>query len=407
MPKDSKFGDMLAISMDEALNQEEFKNIFRTPEASVELEIENSDITSQAVSDFESFEVFAKKNKKDKKEDDEEEEEDSDEDDKKSNKKKEKSSKDDDEEEDKKSDKKNKKPFPFWLKKKDKKSKDEDDEKSDKKDKKSDKDKKDKLKEKSDKKGKKAKASKCSCSKDCSCKKDSKCPCEGDCTECMSCNDKMFSGAIRYITETFVRTSDVLDNMGLTKGSLATLAALDHIIEEAAFNFNKEANEDDNQVRGADLLLGLDDPEAKEGFSDEMLDDPASSAVLEEILSKHPKLVDEIAPRLKQKFENELVDQLKDRVENRLEDNGIETDLGDHLTEVNIPKAPHPYVNWQERATKPATPQNMELLSTNDETIHAFNSLNNWLTKEAEDENDNLSNEEISNLLTELEKHTV
>ena len=190
------------------------------------------------------------------------------------------------------------------------------------------------------------------------------CKAECDCDECMEANDGLFAAAIRHIVDSFSKTSAALDNMGLEKSSIATMAILDHIINEAAsIKYAKEGTpeaelkrlkdqfkkmhekdavydaevaeeldrkitelekkvdklKDKNDVRGTDLLLGLDDPEAQEGFLDHNLDDPHSSAALEEILKKNPSLVDEIAPRLKSQFGDQAIeDQLKERIKSRL-----------------------------------------------------------------------------------------
>ena len=327
-----------------------------------------------AESDEYAFELYAAKKKK---------EDDEDKDDKKS-KKSDKKDKDADEKDDKKekSDKKDKKSKKDDeedeeddKKSKKKKSKKDDEDKNDamalifaakksKEDKKDgeDKNKSEKYDDKEDKpKGKKKQfpfwLKKKKAGKDCE---------EGcDCEECMEANDGMFASAIRHIVESFTKTSSALDNMGLEKSSIATMAILNHIIEEAAYvkmaktskleeklhdlkeKFKKmhekdeaydadvaeeldkritsleeqikKEKKDSNDVRGTDLLLGLDDPEAQEGFLDHNLDDPHSSAALEEILSKNPSLVDEIAPRLKSQFSDQVIeDQLKNRIKSRL-----------------------------------------------------------------------------------------
>lgn len=321
--------------------------------------------------DAQNFEVYAAKKKKDDEDDDKDDKKDKKSDKKdKSDKKSKKDEKDekDDEEEDDKDDKKSKKKkskkdedkndavaliFAAKKSKEDKKDGEEKVEKSDDKD-----DKKDKPKGKKKQfpfwlKKKKA---------------GENCKPECDCDECMEANDGMFASAIRHIVESFTKTSVALDNMGLEKSSIATMAILDHIINEAASvkvakestpleeklknlkdKFKKmhekdeaydadvaeeldkkiteiedqikaeKKNKDSNDVRHTDLLLGLDDPEAREGFLDHNLDDPHSSAALEEILTKNPGLVDEIAPRLKSQFgEQALEDQLKERIKSRL-----------------------------------------------------------------------------------------
>jgi hypothetical protein len=377
MVKASK--DDIAVLMHEKLNCADFKNIFAPvviKTASVDEKIEN---VSQAVQDFEAFEVFAKKSKDEDEEKEGKKDKDDEEDEDKKDKKKDKKKKSDDEDEDDGKDKK----------KKDKKEdKDDEDEKEDKKSKKS-KDSKEDKKDKDDKKED---------------KKDSK-------KSKASANDK-YAGAIRYIVETLTRTSDVLDNMGLEKGAMATMAALDHIIEEAAYNLVSEAgDEDDNDVRGADLLLGLEDPEARADYEDDELDDPKSSAVLEEILGKNPHLVDEIAPKLEERFSKEHEEhegheeneQLRDRIKARIEDM---IDSSDTLPTEPDFGAPKPYIDWQERATKPHGKRHFEeSLMSDDGVVEAYNALNNWIKKEAEDESDELSNETLANLFSELDKY--
>jgi hypothetical protein len=348
-----------------------------------------------AESDEQAFEIYAAK-KKDKDEDkddeksdkkdkkDKKEKSDKDEKDEKKDKKSKKDDKDDEDEEE--DDKKSKK-------KKSKKD-DEDDKndakalifaaKKDKEEKKDGKDKSEKADDKDDKKdkpkGKKKQFPFWLKKKKAGENHEEEC----DCNECMEANDGMFASAIRHIVETFSKTSAALDNMGLEKSSIATMAILNHIIEEAAnVKFakttpleeklnklkdqfkkmhekdeeydadvaeeldkkiteietqlkkeKKEDKEDSNDVRGTDLLLGLDDPEAQEGFLDHNLDDPHSSAALEEIFSKNPSLVDEIAPRLKSQFGDKAIeDQLKERIKSRLP-SVIETPENSDISEI-------------------------------------------------------------------------
>jgi len=305
MSKKSEIGNEVANSMNDLLGDENFTRIFHNVKTA---SVKDAGVNVEAVSDYNSFEKFvtlAKKKDKDKDED----AKDSDKEDKKSDKKDKKSDKKEDKEstkDDKKDKKKGKKPFPFWLKKK--------------------------------------KASdKCNCSEDCSCKT-GKCDCEG-CKDCAACGDKMYASAIKYMVETLTRTSAALDNMGLEKSAIATMVALNHIIEEAAQDkfASDESSLDENDVRGMDLLLGLDDPEALEGFEDEELDDPQSSHALEEILTKDPQLADELSSGLKNKFDSEhdIENQLRNRVKSRL-DQVIDT-KGDEsdIEELAANKFPH------------------------------------------------------------------
>lgn len=346
-----------------------------------------------ASSDEQAFEIYAAKKKKDKKDDDKDEKEekkskkDEDKDEKsdkkdKKSKSKSKDDEDDEEEDDKKSKKKKSKKdedkndamaLIFAAAKKSKEDKKDGEDKTEKAEKSDDKDdKKDKPKGKKKQfpfwlKKKKAGV----CAEDC------------DCNDCMESDDEMYASAIRHIVESFTKTSAALDNMGLEKSSVATMAILNHIIEEAAYikmaeasiphlseklkalkdkfkkmhskdeAYDKDAAEeldekiteieekieklkkaDSNDVRGTDLLLGLDDPEAREGFLDEGLDDPHSSAALEEILGKNPKLVDEIAPRLQSQFSDHAVEeQLKNRIKSRLP-SVIETPENSDISEI-------------------------------------------------------------------------
>lgn len=363
----SKFSNDVANGMSTILKDSSFQRIF-SKTASVKTEEEEIlDPTEVA------FNAFASKKKKSEDEDKKEE---------KSDKKKDK--KDDKGEKEEKSDKK-----------KDKDS-DKDEDKDDKKSKKSkkdddDKDEDDKDDNKKDKKKsfpffKKKKAGECA----------EGCECE-DCKE----SDKMYASALKHIVESFTVTSDVLDNMGLEKSAIAAMAVLDHIINEAAtVKFAKESEEamlkakleklkekfkkmhdkdeddyddkaaeeldekitkledkikdlkkkdlktDENDVRGTDLLLGLEDNEAHEGFSHPEMDDPKSSAVLEDIFSKNPKLVDDISPRLKSQFsDRDIEEQLKSRIKSRLpevvhetpEDTNIDSLLNAYYEARNIP----------------------------------------------------------------------
>lgn len=361
MSKKSEIGNEVANSMNELLGDENFTKIFHpAKKAASNVEIE---VCTDAVSDFESFDKFAKK--KDKKEDKDEKDDDKDEE--KSDKKDKKSDKKDDKKDDKdadKDDKKDKKkgkkkPFPFWLKKK--------------------------------------KASdKCSCSSDCSCKT-GKCDCEG-CKDCAACGDKMFASAIKYMVETLTRTSEALDNMGLEKSSIATMAVLNSIIKEATENTYDENCVDENDVRGMDLLLGLEDNEAIEGFNDHDLDDPNSSRALEEILTKNPELADELSSGLKNKFENDVEEQLKDRVKLRLEQvvdtTGDESDIeelaanplphnrsvGEDVETFNFnkptdgdPTIPSPRNDFEE-------PSRNDFMNVDDaDVIKAYKELDNWV----------------------------
>ncbi len=353
------------------------------------------------------FNAFASKKKKS--EDEDEKEEKSEKSDKKKDKKDDKDS-DKEEKSDKKKDKDGDKDG----------DKDEDkDDKKSKKSKKDDKDEDDKDDEKKDKKKsfpffKKKKAG--SCAEDC------------ECEDCVDSN-KMYASALKHIVESFTVTSDVLDNMGLEKSAVATMAILDHIINEAAtIKFAKESEEvmlkdkleklkekfkkmhdkdatdyddkaaeeldekitkledkikdlkkkdlktDENDVRGTDLLLGLEDQEAREGFNDPEMDDPKSSAVLEEILSKNPKLVDDVVPGLKSQFgDRDIEEQLRSRIKSRLpevvhetpENTNIDALLDAYQEARNIPpsaKLPH-----EERATIPSKPKHDPLKTRIDE----------------------------------------
>lgn len=420
-----------------------------------------------ASDDEQSFEIYAAKKKKDKKEDDDEDEKDdkkskkdedkdekSDKKDKKSDKKSKKDDEDDEDEEDEdKDDKKSKK-------KKSKKDEDKNDAmalifaaKKDKEEKKDGKDKSEKAEkaEKSDDKKDKSKGKKkqfpfwlkkkkaaTDCNEDC------------DCDSCMDANDEMYASAIRYMVDSFTKTSDALDNMGLEKSAVATMAILNHIIEEAAYvkmaenspphlteklkelkekfkkmhskdedydadaaealddritqlekRIEKLKNKDSNDVRGTDLLLGLDDPEAKEGFMDHDLDDPHSSAVLEDILSKNPKLVDEIAPRLQSQFSDRaLEEQLKDRIKSRLP-SVIETPENSDISEIlkaynqkipgdaNLPSEDRKTINLTPKHDPLKTKidqLNSDDMDENDsdDIVNAFNLVNEWI-KEADD----------------------
>jgi len=367
----SKFSDQVAQGMSQILNDKNFQKVF-TPAVKV---ASDSTVTEGESSDDEdAFKAFAELavTAKKKKEDDEKSE-----DDKSDDKKSKKEDKSEDKSDDKKELKKSKK---------DKSDSDKDEVKEDK----------SKNKKKSFPFFKKKKA-----------------------------DDQLYASALRHIVESFTKTSSVLENMGLEKSSIATMAILNHIIEEAAYikmaknslphlnhklkdlkerfkklhdpeshydadlaeeldneiteiedtikaleedkgedkkkdsedlheklknlkekfkklhsadssydadvaeeldkeiteteNKIKSLKEDDNDVRGTDLLLGLDDPEAREGFLDDHVDDPRSSAVLEDILTKNPKLVDDIVPGLKSKFNDETIEeQLKNRIKSRL-----------------------------------------------------------------------------------------
>lgn len=323
------------------------------------------------------FNSFASKKKKDDEEEDDKEEKSDKKKDKKDDKDSDKEEKSDKKKKDKDSDKDEDKDD-----KKSKKSKKDDDDEDDKDDKKKD-------KKKSFPFFKKKKAGE-ACKEGCDCE---------DCAHVNDSNDEKYANAIRHIVESFTVTSDVLDNMGLEKSAVATMAILNHIIEEAAtVKFAKESEEhvlkekikhlvdkfdkmtksengydekiaealdekitkleeelkdlkkkdlktDENDVRGTDLLLGLEDEEAHEGYNDPEMDDPKSSAVLEDIFSKNPKLVDDIAPRLKSQFgDKDIEEQLKSRIQSRLpevvttpEDTNIDAILNAYQEARNIP----------------------------------------------------------------------
>ncbi len=279
MSKKSEIGNEVANSMNELLGSDSFTRIFHNVKTA---SVKEAEVNTEAVSDYKAFEQFVSlAKKKDKEEEVEKEDKKEDKDSgKKDDKKKEEK---DSNKDDKKGKKKGKKPFPFWLKKK--------------------------------------KASD---------------------------NDKEYALAIKYMVQTLTRTSAALDNMGLEKSSIATMVALDHIIEEAAQEKfahcdHEDYDLDENDVRGMDLLLGLDDPEAQEGFKDEELDDPHSSAALEKILMQNPELADELSSGLKDKFdvENQLKKRVKSRLENVVDTKGGESDI-EELAAHKLPPLDNP-----------------------------------------------------------------
>lgn len=395
------------------------------------------------------FNSFASKKKKEDEEDDEE-------DDKK--KKSDKSEKSD-----KKSDKKSKK---------DDDKDDEDEDKDDKKSKKSkkddDKDEDDKDDKKKDKKKsfpffKKKKAGE-SCKKDCDCE---------DCSEVNDSDDVKYANAIRHIVESFTVTSDVLDNMGLEKSAVATMAILDHIISEAAtIKFAKESQEaelkekmedlkakfkkmhikdenydadaakeldekitkledklkdlkkkdlktDENDVRGTDLLLGLEDQEAHEGFLDPEIDDPKSSAVLEDIFSKNPKLVDHISSGLKTQFgDKDIEKQLRERIQSRLpevvhtpEDTNIDAIMNAYHEARNIPGTAKLPGDFEKGMSHDPLKTHIDQLNADDgsDIVTAYTLIDEW-TKNAhkfEDDSDNEINiGDVESILDVLGNYT-
>lgn len=384
MPLDNNMVNLAISDLDEFpfgdYNVENIK-IFIKQNSKIE---NDKDATNMAAiagyNSFEKFVTLAKK--KDKDEDSEKEDKDSN---KKEDKKKDK--KDDSDKDDKKSKKKGKKPFPFWLKKK--------------------------------------KASdKCGCSADCSCKEGKSCSCEG-CKDCAACGDMMYSSAIKYMVETLTRTSAALDNMGLEKSSIATMVALNHIIEEAAQDkfASDESSLDENDVRGMDLLLGLEDDEAKEGFGDEELDDPHSSAALEDILTKNPNLADDLSTNLKGKFDVE--DQLKNRIKSRLDqvvhtkddDSDIEELAANKLPDLKddlVKKLPPVNDFMKEKQNDDLlgdetirAPNNdftgdnvrLDQLNVDDpEVVKAFKELDNWV-KSAETNVETVDDEDLDNMI--------
>ena len=66
------------------------------------------------------------------------------------------------------------------------------------------------------------------------------CPDSCDCSNCMDSDDEVYASALRHIVDSFTKTSMALDNMGLEKSSIATMAILNHIIEEAMVKMAKE-----------------------------------------------------------------------------------------------------------------------------------------------------------------------
>ena len=229
-------GDLVAASMEETLNSDEFKKIFAKPGQAAVVKTAAVNPSLDAFNRFAQFAADDKKEKDDKDDEDEEKEE-------KSKSKK---------------DKPKKGKMPPWLQKgkKKKKKEDDDNDASDvnfAKDKKDDKEKAKEEKAKAKEEAKEEKAKE---------KEEAKKEKE----EAKKAKKKDAMLALHYIVDSLSKTSAVLDEMGYERSSMAALQALDIIVREASIKTahdEEEGGEFEDEALERELDKDLFGPEQR------------------------------------------------------------------------------------------------------------------------------------------------